>query len=179
MDGELCGEWVECLPQLLGPDKTITLGNGEQLCLRPDCLKLLFETEGLEHITPACLLNTVRPYIHTFVTRTFRANWCIIPYTLICIYFLLCVYFPSPYHFDLHEKGFVYCTMTYVCSYVHKLPPGMFLQGLVYFDRNVLSWTAVFECWAVGRSSREITTLNKYLVNIMDHILDFVLIKAG
>lgn len=60
VDGVLCGEWMECLPPLLGPNKTITLGNGEQLCLRPDSLKLVFETEGLTYVTPACLLNCVR-----------------------------------------------------------------------------------------------------------------------
>ena len=64
LDGPLCGEWVECLPELLGHNRTLTLGNGESLVMREGSIKLLFETGSLDHASPACLLNCVSAILH-------------------------------------------------------------------------------------------------------------------
>ena len=51
--------WVQCLPELLGKSKTLTLGNGEHLFMSEGNLKFIFETGCLDNASPACLLNCV------------------------------------------------------------------------------------------------------------------------
>ncbi len=52
-------------------------------------------------------------------------------------------------------------------------------QGVVYFDSCVLGWRCVFKRWCANRSSQEGDTLTKYLGEVMDPIVEFVLIKSG
>lgn len=59
LDGDLCGQWMEVIPELLGQSRTLTLGNGEHLFMSQNKLKLIFETGNLEQASPACLLNCV------------------------------------------------------------------------------------------------------------------------
>lgn len=74
LDGPLCGEWVECLPELLGHNRTLTLGNGESLVMRGGSIKLLFETGSLDHASPACLLNCVSAIIMRAYNDKFSWN---------------------------------------------------------------------------------------------------------
>lgn len=49
----------------------------------------------------------------------------------------------------------------------------------MYFDSCVLGWQCVFKRWCANRSSQEGDTLTKYLTQVMDPVIEFVLIKSG
>ncbi len=59
MDGSLDSSWMQYLPELLGPNKSLTLSDGEHLLMNEASFKLVLETGSLEQASPASLLNSV------------------------------------------------------------------------------------------------------------------------
>lgn len=53
------------------------------------------------------------------------------------------------------------------------------LQGIVYFDSNVLGWRPCVGSWLAGRNEQEAQCVVKYFEQIMDVIVEFVLHKTG
>ena len=59
LDGDLGSAWAQCLPELLGRSRSLTLGNGEHLYMSEASLKLIVETGSVDQVSPAALLNCV------------------------------------------------------------------------------------------------------------------------
>lgn len=74
MDGAMDPTWVQCLPELLGKSKSLTLGSGEHLFMSEGNTKLIFETGDLDNASPACLLNCVSKRDQSLSRRLIKGN---------------------------------------------------------------------------------------------------------
>ena len=50
----------------------------------------------------------------------------------------------------------------------------MFLQGLVYVDKQILGWRPLAQAWLEGRSKEEVLVLQKAFNKTLDPVCAFV-----